>query len=133
MILIVIIVYQQFSFHSGTQSQIRQISKKLKEIMETDSGEQLMLFTGNKELIELSTQINALIERHRKTKADYRRSEISSRKMLSNISHDIKTPLTVILGYLEIMRLNALQPKKCCKKTKKRRKVLWNLSINFLR
>lgn len=26
--------------------------------------------------------------------------------MLSNISHDIKTPLTVILGYLEIMRLN---------------------------
>lgn len=26
--------------------------------------------------------------------------------MLSNISHDIKTPMTVILGYLEIMRLN---------------------------
>ena len=26
--------------------------------------------------------------------------------MLSNISHDIKTPLTVILGHLEIMRLN---------------------------
>lgn len=26
--------------------------------------------------------------------------------MLSNISHDIKTPMTVILGYLEIMRIN---------------------------
>ena len=38
---------------------------------------------------------------------DYRRSEISSKKMLSNISHDIKTPMTVILGYLEIMRLNS--------------------------
>jgi signal transduction histidine kinase len=39
-------------------------------------------------------------------KADYRRSEISSKKMLSNISHDIKTPMTFLLGYLEIMRIN---------------------------
>ena len=39
-------------------------------------------------------------------KADYRLSEISSKKMLSNISHDIKTPMTFLLGYLEIMRIN---------------------------
>lgn len=39
-------------------------------------------------------------------KADYRRSEISSKKMLFNISHDIKTPMTVLLGYLEIMWIN---------------------------
>ena len=39
-------------------------------------------------------------------KVDYRRSQISAKKMLSNISHDIKTPMTVILGYLEIMRIN---------------------------
>ena len=39
-------------------------------------------------------------------KADYRRSEISFKKMLSNISHDIKTPMTFLLGYLKIMRIN---------------------------
>ncbi|HIX14700.1 MAG TPA: sensor histidine kinase [Candidatus Hungatella pullicola] len=130
-ILIAIIVYQQFSFHRGTQSQIRQISQKLKEIIETDSGEQLMLFTGNKELIELSAQINALIERHRKTKADYRRSEISSRKMLSNISHDIKTPLTVILGYLEIMRLNGTATEEMLKKTEKKAQSVMELINQF--
>lgn len=46
------------------------------------------------------------MENHLKVKADYRRAEIASKKMLSNISHDIKTPMTVILGYLEIMRIN---------------------------
>ena len=47
-ILTAIIVYQQFSFHMGTKSQIRQIRQKLKEIIETDSGDQLMLFPGTR-------------------------------------------------------------------------------------
>ena len=34
---------------------------------------------------------------------------MASKKILSNISHDIKTPMTVILGYLEIMRLSGTQ------------------------
>lgn len=130
-ILTAIIVYQQFSFHMGTQSQIRQISQKLKEIIETDSGEQLMLFTGNRELIELSAQINALLERQRKTKADYRRSERSSRKMLSNISHDIKTPLTVIWGYLEIMRLKGTATEEMLQKTEKRAQSVMELINQF--
>ena len=51
--------------------------------------------------------INRLLEDRRTLKADYRCQENASRKMLSNISHDIKTPLTVILGYLEIMRMDS--------------------------
>ena len=58
--------------------------------------------------MELAAQINRLLENHLKVKADYCRSEIASKKMLSNISHDIKTPMTVILGYLEIMRINGI-------------------------
>ena len=55
--------------------------------------------------MELSAQINALLEKHQKIKVDYCRSLMASKKMLSNISHDIKTPMTVLLGYLELMRL----------------------------
>ncbi|MFR8373232.1 MAG: ATP-binding protein, partial [Lachnospiraceae bacterium] len=42
--------------------------------------------------------------------------EMASKKMLSNISHDIKTPMTVILGYLEIMRLNGAQSNEMLQK-----------------
>ena len=55
--------------------------------------------------MDLCGQINRMLLDRQKMKADYRKQEMSIRKMLANISHDIKTPLTVILGYLEMMRL----------------------------
>ena len=105
-ILLITVLYQQFAFRTGIQKKIQKISEKLKEITDTNSSERVMVFTENKELMELAAQINRLLENHLKVKADYCRSEIASKKMLSNISHDIKTPMTVILGYLEIMRTN---------------------------
>ena len=107
-LLLVIVLYQQFVFRTGIQKKIQKISGKLKEITDTNSSERVMIFTENKELMELAAQINRLLENHLKVKADYCRSEIASKKMLSNISHDIKTPMTVILGYLEIMRINGI-------------------------
>ena len=105
-ILLITVLYQQFAFRTGIQKKIQKISEKLKEITDTNSSERVMVFTENKELMELAAQINRLLENHLKVKADYCRSEIASKKMLSNISHDIKTPMTVILGYLGIMRIN---------------------------
>lgn len=115
-LLVCIVLYQHYVFHTGTQAKLREISGKLKEIIEIDSDEQIMVFTENKELIELAAQINDLLEKHLKTKAVYRRSEIASKKMLTNISHDIKTPMTVILGYLEIMQLSETASSEILKK-----------------
>lgn len=89
----------------GTQAKLREITAKLSDILEADTDEQVMVFTDDKTLKELCGQINLLLLDRQKMKADFRKQEIASKKMLSNISHDIKTPLTVILGYLEIMRL----------------------------
>ncbi|MDE7324609.1 MAG: sensor histidine kinase [Lachnospiraceae bacterium] len=90
----------------GTQAKLREITDKLSEILEQDTDEQVMIFTDDKALKDLCGQINLLLLDRQKMKADFRKQEIASKKMLANISHDIKTPLTVILGYLEIMRLS---------------------------
>ncbi len=104
--LVCVIAYQQFAFRTGTKAKIYEISGQLKAMLDTGSDEKVTVFTDDKALIELATQINRMLEDRQKGKVEYRRAEMTSKKMLSNISHDIKTPMTVILGYLEIMRLN---------------------------
>lgn len=104
-VLVFVILYQRFAFTRGTQTKLKQISRKLEDIQKSDSDEKVMVFTDNPVLMELESEINCLLLERQRIKAEFKRGEIASKKILANISHDIKTPLTVILGYLEIMRL----------------------------
>lgn len=130
-VLICVVLYQQFAFRTETQSKLKKISQKLEKIQDTDSDENVMVFTDNKVLIDLAAQINRLLENQRKVKVDFRRSEIASKKMLSNISHDIKTPMTVILGYLEIMRLNGSEQNEMLLKVEQKAQRVMELINQF--
>lgn len=130
-VLICIVVYQQFVFRRGIQKQLKEISQKLEKIQDTDSDENIMMFTDEQALMELLVQINRLLENQRKMKVDYRRSQISAKKMLSNISHDIKTPMTVILGYLEIMRINGDKEDEMLLKVEQKAKRVMELINQF--
>lgn len=124
MVLLLVVFYQKITFKNGTQIKLNEMSNKLKEILDMDSDEKIMVFTDNKCLIDLAAQINRMLENRQKIKADFRHSEISSKKMLSNISHDIKTPMTVILGYLEMIRLSGSKNEMLMKVEKKAEKVM---------
>lgn len=100
LILICIVLFEHISLRSKDNS-IKYIQTKLKSILNSGSSEQLLELTKDTEMQELLFSINELLSMNRKIAADYRRKEYSMRKMLSNISHDLKTPLTVILGYVE--------------------------------
>ncbi len=131
MVLAGIICYQQFAFRKGIKAQLLQISQELAGAVDSDSEEKVMVFTDSRAVQELCAQINRLLDRHQRMLADYRRSEISSKKMLSNISHDIKTPLTVILGYLEIIRLNGGEQRELIDKVETRAKAVSDLVEQF--
>lgn len=126
-----IVLYQQFAFRSGMQRQLKQISRKLAEIQDLDSDEYVMNFTDNKALMELLAQINRLLEERKKIKADFRHSENSLKKMLSNISHDIKTPMTVILGYLEILKMDSMKENEMLLKVEQKTQQVMDLINQF--
>ena len=52
---------------------------------------------------ELLTAINALLDLREQEEGDYRRQERAIRQQIANISHDLRTPLTSLLGYLQLL------------------------------
>lgn len=80
------------------------LSCRLADIAGTDSMEKLKLVTGDKALIDLVVSINRLLEFNDANQRNFTWTKLSMKKMLSNISHDLKTPLTVVLGYIETLR-----------------------------
>lgn len=85
-------------------SHLQYMTKKLKAITEKDSAERLLLVTNEQELRDLLNEINSLLDYHQESMADLARLRISTNRMLSNVSHDLKTPLTVISGYIETIQ-----------------------------
>lgn len=82
------------------------LANKLECIVEEQSAERLMLITDEQELKELLVSINRLLDHKMALAAQFTRTEQSMKRLLSNISHDMKTPLTVVLGYLEMVMNN---------------------------
>ena len=129
-ILLLIILYQQFRFQYGIQNKLKQLSLQLADILSKNSDERVMLFTDLPILKELMASINCLLTDRQRLKIEFLETEETSKKMLSNISHDIKTPLTVVLGYLEILRLH--DPKnKALEKTEEKANQVMNLINEF--
>ncbi|MGE7770325.1 sensor histidine kinase [Viridibacillus arvi] len=101
-ILIGFIVFQ-YNMQKNKDKHLRYIYEKLQSNLEKQTTEKLLVVTDDKELQKLLVVINQFLVAKHTTNANQAKVEISMRKMLSNISHDLKTPLTVVLGYIEIL------------------------------
>jgi signal transduction histidine kinase len=100
-ILFSIVMYMQYRSHKIRSAHITYIQEKLDQTITKHTEEKILLVTDDHQLRALLIGLNRLLEEKRNVIAEYTRTEASMKKMLSNISHDLKTPLTVVLGTIE--------------------------------
>lgn len=99
------VILFQYAQKKNESKNLKYIKDKLNSIIKDKTDEKVLIVDADKEMSELLVEINKFIDFNQKVLADYSEKEISMRKMLSNISHDLKTPLTVVLGYIETIKL----------------------------
>ena len=80
------------------KSRIKSVSKQLDDKDNTLITTQL----GGDELEAVVKKINLMIENDHKAKVEIRREQAALKQAIADISHDIRTPLTAVAGYLQL-------------------------------
>lgn len=88
-----------------SQGTIRQINQLMQGTQRLARGEldQEITVSSNDELGQMAVQINQMAKQLKLSLAEERMAVQSKNELISNVSHDLRTPLTSIIGYLRLV------------------------------
>ncbi len=90
----------------------REISEAFTEKIGNDTNTLIDISSRDADMIALAENINTQLKLLRKEQLQYYQGNIEVKNAITNISHDIRTPLTAIYGYLEMMQKTDDEEKK---------------------
>lgn len=98
-----------------TNIEIRNIIRDLEDITEKDTNILLTTSSGDKSIKSLVDSLNKELKKLLSIKREYSKGVFDVKNSAENIAHDIRTPLTVIKGYVDLLEEEDLseEGKKC--------------------
>ena len=84
-------------------SQIRSIRKQVHFIAHNDTNKRVTFFGKSRGIKKLALDINEVIDNYREREKEMKKQDEEMKDTLTNMSHDIRTPLTSLKGYFELM------------------------------
>ncbi len=85
-----------------TMRYMAEISQAMQNISEGDLNTAVEII-GDDEFSQMAESLNKLAENIRELMDKEREAERSKNELITNIAHDLRTPLTSIIGYLELL------------------------------
>ncbi len=116
------------------EQNIRQGAKQLKKRKAEGRAAPLRLAAPNPAAEELMAEVNLLLREGEEERTSFRMREQALRQQIANVSHDLRTPLTSILGYLQLLEdpeISGPQREEYLNIIKGRARVLQGLITSF--
>lgn len=111
--------------------EILRISKQLSKINNLEKGKKVNVVFINKEVEILGESINDSIDTLNKLREEEKIRNEELKEMIENISHDLRTPLTSILGYVQIIKKNQVMDLEHLNKVEEKAKELKEMLSQF--
>lgn len=104
LVIFIIISVVFFSLFLMQRQEMRSIEAQLKSFAGKDSNELLHSKNGGGDAVRLIDEINRLLRQVQYIKISYRKKSHELEQMMTNISHDLRTPLTSAMGYINMIQ-----------------------------
>ena len=102
-ILLSVIVIVLLAKNYLLKKSMREIYTDFENCLSEDTNVQITVSSGDKTVTRLAKAINLQLTKLRKSKQQYSDGDRELKEAVTNISHDLRTPLTAICGYLELL------------------------------
>ncbi len=87
-----------------------EIAESFAEKLATDTNTLVDISSRDRHMRALAASVNAQLSELRRQRRRYSQGDAEVRLAITNVSHDIRTPLTAICGYAELLRAEPLTP-----------------------
>lgn len=88
---------------SVMKKSLREIGMQLREKLSSDTNTLIGISSSDRDIRKLAADLNASLRILREERLRCRLGDKSLREAVTNISHDLRTPLTAISGYLDLL------------------------------
>mgnify|MGYP000801956230 FL=1 len=85
------------------EKSIDEIHTEFQERLSSDTNTLIDISSSDPHLRKLASEINIQLRLLRKERHRYQQGDLELKEAITNISHDLRTPLTAINGYLDLL------------------------------
>lgn len=113
-ILFIILLFAIIKIYIMKKS-MKEIAVSFSNVLQSDTNTLITITTKDKDIKKLANEINRELKKLRKQQLQYQNGNQELKRIITNISHDMRTPLTAIRGYIELLRENKEEQEKYLK------------------